>query len=172
MILVVPDQPEPILALTGLYEDWSNFGLRRVRVFGRSWITSEHAFQAAKFFGMDDDHVELIAAAATPSEAKKYGRSRAIAKRPDWDSVSLIVMTLIVLKKFEQHVDLAVQLAATDGKIVEGNAHGDQLWGAVWEYKSVDERYNYPIWATDDHRVLTGKNQLGKVLMLVRKELR
>jgi ribA/ribD-fused uncharacterized protein len=163
---------EPILALAGDYYDWSNFGLRKVHVFGRTWATSEHAFQAAKFFGTDENHVELVAAAATPRDAKKYGRTRSVPIRRGWDGDAMTVITLIVLRKFEQHEDLAAQLVASGGaRIVEGNAHGDRLWGAEWEHKSVDERYTMPIWASEEHRVLTGRNQLGRVLMVVRREL-
>lgn len=161
----------PILQLRGEYADWSNFGLREVRVFGRTWKTSEHAFQAAKFFGTDEEHVETIAAAPTPGKAKRLGNDRAHPKRPDWDSIAPNVMTLIVLRKFEQHVDLASQLVrSAPATIVEGNDHGDDRWGAVWVDAELASHLPLPVWARRD-KWLVGRNQLGKVLMLVRREL-
>ena len=170
-----------ILSLTGPYKDWSNFGLRQVFAFGRIWPTSEHGFQAAKFFGVDDDYLDQIAKAKTPAEAKQLGRTREVPIRPNWDQASMGVMTVFVLRKFEQHQDLRMQLIQSyPSLIVEGNAHGDDIWGAIWEEAPTTEKdsrvrsVSKPrVWARtpDNKSILVGRNQLGQVLMLVRREL-
>ena len=176
----MPDRRPNILELAGDYAAWSNFALRKVRVFGRLWATSEHAFQAAKFFHTDPEQVERIAAARTPGEAKGLGRDRSRRMRSGWDDlVAPSTMTLIVLRKFEQHADLGMQLLASEALIVEGNGHGDRIWGAVWErqtYTSIREGER--VWAREQdgggHEVgrLIGRNQLGVSLMLVRDAMR
>lgn len=176
----MPDRRPNILELAGEYAAWSNFARRKVRVFGRVWLTSEHAFQAAKFFHGDPDHVERIALADTPGKAKGLGRDRTRRIRSGWDDLlAPSVMTLIVMRKFEQHHDLAFQLLASEALIVEGNGHGDRIWGAVWErqtYTSIrdGERVWAREWDDGGHEVgrLIGRNQLGVSLMLVRDALR
>lgn len=70
---------------TGLYGCFTNFSRDPVEIYGRTWMTSEHAFQAMKFHPDNPEIVELIAKAETPSEAAKLGRNKDFPLRKDWD---------------------------------------------------------------------------------------
>lgn len=114
--------------------------------------------------------IEQIVNAPSPREAKRLGSTREVRIRPDWDLVSFGVMTLVVLRKFSQHDDLRAALTASaPAVIVEGNGHGDDLWGAVWvAEQSVARR---TVWNRKGGRALVGRNLLGKALMLARADL-
>ncbi|MGH7133744.1 MAG: NADAR family protein, partial [Phycisphaerales bacterium] len=110
--------------------------------------TVEHAYQAAKT--LDPAERRRIAALPTPAEAKAAGRK--LQMRADWEAVKFTVMETCVREKFTRHTDLREKLLATgDAELQEGNTWGDRVWG-VYQGK--------------------GDNRLGKILMLVRWELR
>ena len=112
-----------------------------------TYPTVEHAFQAAK----TDDRLERerIAGLPTPGAAKRAGRK--VSLRPDWEQVKVGIMVELVRRKFADP-DLAGKLLATgDEELVEGNTWNDRFWGVCRG---------------------TGRNELGKVLMRVRAELR
>ncbi len=67
------------------YGCFSNFSKHRVTIYDRTWMTSEHAFQAAKF-AHSQTHMDLVFNAPTPGQAaNKHGRNRSYPLRPDWD---------------------------------------------------------------------------------------
>ncbi len=133
----------------GRYDFLSNFYPASVSVDGYNFLNSESAYQAFKCNNTADyeQFFEL-----TGDEAKRLGRK--VEMREDWDEVKLSVMEKIVRAKFMQNPHLARYLIATgDSLIVEGNRWHDVFWG-------VDLR-------TDE-----GENNLGKILMKVRSELK
>jgi len=68
------------------YGCFSNFSRHSVTIYGRTWLTSEHAFQAAKFIH-SPQHMDLVFNAPTPGQAaNKHGRNRSYPLRPDWDA--------------------------------------------------------------------------------------
>lgn len=87
----------------------------------------------------------------TPGQAKRLGQKLDIYWM-DWDTRRLEVMEFFVRRKFQDNPDLAEKLLATgDAVLIEGNDWGDKFWGQV-----------------DG----VGENQLGRILMKVREELR
>ncbi|MDE7478548.1 MAG: NADAR family protein, partial [Lachnospiraceae bacterium] len=72
--------------------------------------------------------------------------------RHDWEKVKFDIMYEICKAKFSQNEELREKLIAT-GKVrlEEGNTWGDKIWGTVNG---------------------KGQNNLGKILMRVREELR
>lgn len=171
---------DPILAFVDDYEPFSNFHRGHpVTVFGRTWPTTEHPFQAAKFFGMDERVVDQIHGVVPPGLAKKLGRSRSTPIRPDWDLIAPSVMMLINLHKFTQHDELRALLVGTeDATLVEGNDHRDRTWGAIWERETLSSlREGERTWADErdagGHMTgrLVGKNMLGRTLMILRRDL-
>ena len=91
--------------------------------------------------------------AGSPGEAKHIGAKFPVDK---WDLLKPQVMLRLVRLKFEQP-DLHDLLLATDNlELQEGNRYGDSYWGRV---KTVGGKWH-------------GRNELGKVLMAVRYELR
>ena len=85
-----------------------------------------------------------------PSSAKKLGRR--VQLRSDWENVKYNVMYEIVKAKFTQNLKLKAKLLETDNQhLEEGNTWGDKIWGTVNG---------------------VGENNLGKILMRVREEIR
>lgn len=126
---------------------------------GMEWsmATGEHAFQSAKVsscaWSVEDKITWLnrVESEKTPSKAKYHGNSIEIDPE-HWDSVSLDVMYYITYRKFSEYAGLKKLLLATgDATLIEGNNWGDTYWGQVNG---------------------VGENNLGKVLMQVRSELR
>lgn len=145
------DEPKVITEFQGMYRFLSNFWECPVTLDGFRYRSAEHAYQAAK--ATTRNQALLVAAAFTPGEAKRRGRS--VTVRPDWEQVKDAIMLQIVRAKFSQNQDLKEQLLATDDlPLEEGNYWGDRYWGVC------------PAGSGD------GKNRLGEILMQVRDELR
>lgn len=139
-----------ITRFQGEYRFLSNFWRAQIEVDGRKYETVEHYFQSRKARTGED--AKLIASASSPREAKRLGRR--IKIRGNWEQVKLDVMEKGVHAKFQQHPELARKLVATgDVLLEEGNRWGDTFWGV-------------------DSRTGIGGNNLGKILMLVREELK
>lgn len=133
----------------------SNFAPSPFALGGDVWPTVEHAFQAKKTWDSNDRRI--IKGATTPGKAKRLGRK--VVMRDDWEFEKVHVMLKLVRKKFEQNHDLAEKLIATGtATLIEGNNWHDNFWGDCSCIKGVC--------------LLTGQNMLGKILMLVREELR
>jgi N-glycosidase YbiA len=138
--------------VTDPYGCFSNFSLHSVHLHGYLWPTSEHFYQAQKYQGIDQAVCDQIRQASTPEQAAALGRSLLAPLRPDWDHVKSQIMYQVVREKFVTHIDIqAILLATGDTRIVE-NSPRDAYWGCGLDGK--------------------GQNQLGKILMQVRQELR
>ncbi|HTH72286.1 MAG TPA: NADAR family protein [Candidatus Pristimantibacillus sp.] len=118
--------------------------------------TSEHAYQSAKF--VDPEAQYLIASLETGKEAKRAAHrleEQGAVLRADWDVAKAGIMLTIVRDKFTRNADIAEMLLATGNEeLVEGNPWGDRFWG-------VD-----PVGSRN------GLNHMGKILMIVRDELK
>lgn len=126
----------------------SNFYPAAVTLEGTEYPTVEHAYQAAKT--TDLSIRRMIRRAATPGDAKRLGKTLVI--RPEWHKVRLEIMEQLVREKFTRHVELKRRLYLTGHEeLIEGNMWGDCFWGVCGG---------------------KGENQLGKILMKVREELR
>lgn len=140
-------QHERISGFSGPYRFLSNFYPAKVHLRGVEYLSSEHAYQAAK--SKDPAVRETVRSLPTPSAAKTYGKT--ILLRPDWEQRKVRIMRQIVLDKFTRNPELGQQLIETgDRELVETNHWGDQFWGVC---RGI------------------GKNQLGRILMDVRHEL-
>jgi len=77
--------------------------------------------------------------------------SHKIKVRDDWYNISISAMYITLKEKFTQNPALKEKLLATgDSYLEEGNTWNDKFWGVSYG---------------------VGENYLGKLLMLVRKEL-
>lgn len=132
---------------SGEYRYLSNFHPSPIVVEGVEYATVEHAYQSAK--AMDAEDKAAIATARTPGKAKRM--SRKVVHRSDWDQVKVEVMERLVRAKFKTHADLRSKLLATGvAVLIEGNNWNDRFWGICQGQ---------------------GKNQLGQILMRIRREL-
>lgn len=131
----------------GKYYFLSNFYSSNVEYEGLIYLNNESAFQSAKLKEVKDRE-EFCS--LDPSTAKRKGRH--VKLREDWEEVKYNIMHDIVYAKFSQNLDLKKKLLATEGEYLEeGNSWGDKIWGTVNGI---------------------GENNLGKILMQVREELR
>lgn len=139
-----------ITQFRGEYNFLSNFCPALTMYDGHLYSTSEHAFVAAKT--LDLDIRARVSEIPTSGRAKKFGRS--LALRPDWELVKISIMHQIVRDKFIRNPGLREKLLATgEHELIEGNGWGDDFWGV-------------------DMKSRRGANHLGKILMLVREELK
>jgi ribA/ribD-fused uncharacterized protein len=144
-------------AFGGLYRFLSNFYPSPIVVSvtpyrNEQFPTVEHAYHYLKI--PDDCPIpswwERIRTAPSPSVAKAIGRR--CPCRPDWDVVKLAVMERLLRLKFAPGSSLATALLSTGTEeLIEGNTWGDHFWGVCNGQ---------------------GENHLGKLLMLIRADLR
>ena len=138
----------------GEYAYLSNFAHRPIVIKGKTWVTVEHIFQAAKT--LDEDMREQIRLAPTPRIAKQMGRKVHI--RSNWEQIKQDVMLKSVRLKFKQYPGLEEHLLSTkDAVLIEGNRWHDNIWGDCYCPKCQE---------------IKGENLLGKILMQVRDELK
>ncbi len=133
----------------GEYGFLSNFSTAVITMDdGITYPTTEHAFQAYKTLDLEER--KRIAALATPTESKAAGRTIK-GFRKDWSKVSISVMEQCLRKKFALPHLRAKLLATGDQELIEGNTWGDKFWGVC-----------------DGE----GQNNLGKLLMKIRQEIK
>ncbi len=133
---------------SGEYRFLSNFWKVPVQYDGQWYPSTEHAYQAAKT--SDLSLRAAIRRAPHPADAKKLGRR--VTLRGDWEDIKIQVMDDLLKQKFSYGSDLARQLVATGtAELIEGNHWNDTFWGVC---RGV------------------GKNNLGKILMRIRANLK
>lgn len=137
-----------------IYSCFSNFYPCEVQYDGLTYKSSEAAWQSLKTL---DYEIRKEFVNLSPASAKKRGRR--VKLRADWEDVKYPLMIDICYAKFLQNVDIKRVLLSTGDEILEEDTTGwhDNEWGncSCYACKNIE-----------------GKNLLGKVLMVVRKELR
>lgn len=115
---------------------------------GIKFRSSESLFQACKACN-NEDFMKFIN--LNGYEAKKLGRS--IKLRKDWNDIRINVMYEILKLKFNNKELRNKLLETGNEELIEGNYWNDKFWGiSLKDYK--------------------GDNNLGKLLMRIRKEIR
>lgn len=136
-----------IESFDGEFRFLSNFWPSKVHFEGMEFNSVEHAYQAAKT--LDHDLRMKIRNLKTANDAKKAGKR--VDLRADWENVKLSIMLGLLREKFAIP-ELRQQLLDTgNAELIEGNWWGDTYWGVCRG---------------------RGSNHLGKLLMLVRKEIK
>lgn len=136
-----------IKGFQGDYRFLSNFYPCQVYWNGHTYASSEAAYQSSKAI---DKETESKFTSLNPRQARSHGRS--IPIREDWEKEKLNVMYRLLRKKFTQNKVLGIRLLDTgEAHLEETNYWHDTFWGV---YNGV------------------GENHLGRLLMLVRDELR
>lgn len=115
--------------------------------------TVEHGYQASKSL---DSKIrrEFLEEDLTPGGAKSRGNL--LSLRPDWDTVRLPIMEILVRQKFLDRSYLGRLLSTEQLELVEGNYWHDQFWGNC---------------TCPKHVAVEGENHLGKILMKIRAEM-
>ena len=132
----------------GDYAFLSNFATTAFRYEGILYTSVEAAFQAAK---TDDRELKRRLAQYSPAEAKRYGRK--IKLKSNWNTVRVPIMKDLLRLKFSSDLfgHRQALLNTGDAYLEEGNNHNDTFWGTCNG---------------------EGENQLGKLLMEIRDELK
>jgi len=160
------------------YGCFSNFSRHEVTIYGRTWKTSEHAFQAMKFAG-HPEVVQRVWEAETPRDAANLGRDRSLPLRKDWDQrpsmgieiaqpedlvvrpvpaeplferVKDVIMYEVCFAKFHGNEEIRKVLLGTGDEPLIEDTTDDLYWG--WGAEHI------------------GENKLGRILMAVRSTLR
>src|SRR5580698_6903386 len=136
----MPDAAEPIsvarkaprmaircYSTKGAYGAFSNFAAFPFALQGCTWPTSEHYFQAQKFF--DQAYGEPIRLVASPMIAARMGRSRAVPIREDWEAVQDEVMRTALRAKFASHAQLQQLLLGSGTEELVEATTTDLYWG-------------------------------------------
>jgi ribA/ribD-fused uncharacterized protein len=145
-------ESQPITSFRVEFDFLSNFYPHPVDIEGETYPTNEHAFQALKT--LDPDELRKVRNAATPAAAKRLGKK--VTLREGWDELRFTVMEEVVRAKFADS-ELADRLLATGAReLIEGNTWRDTTWGCI----------------RDKNGQWKGRNELGKILMRVREDLR
>jgi ribA/ribD-fused uncharacterized protein len=147
------EMTDAIGRFAGPHRFFSNFYPSPFTLDDVLYPTNEHFFNAMKT--EDLDARAYIAAAPTPAEAKRRGRSCQL--RPNWDqTVRYGVMRVGLREKFSDP-ELRRQLLDTGvQELVEGNDWHDTHWGVCHCARHAG----------------AGDNHLGRLLMELRAQLR
>lgn len=132
------------------YGCFSNFSHHGFELDGKWWMTSEHHFQAQKFYGTE--YAEIIRLLDNPMKAAEMGRNPNLPLREDWEEVKDDIMRKAVYAKFSQNIELKNILLNTDSEYIVENTSNDYYWGC----------------GTNG----SGKNMLGIILMEIREKLK
>jgi len=146
---------------------------------GKLYATSEHLYQSLKFdyIGAPErslEYAEIIRKINTPNKARilalmkcsggykwrtdlndpirQYRDEHGVTIRSNWNELRLAVMLHVLRIKFSQNKHAKHALLATGSKLIVENSPRDSFWGV----------------GADG----CGKNNLGRLLMQVRRELR
>lgn len=140
----------------GEYRWLSNFHLIPIEFAGLVYPSTENAYQAAK---SEDNEIRKQFTDISPKEARKLGQTIKISD--NWDVIKTSIMHLVNAIKFsvkrDDNIDIRDKLLATgDKELVEGNWWHCQEWGVCHCEKCGG----------------VGKNNLGKILMRTRDNIR
>ena len=143
------EKEAPILFYEKEYYMFSNFAAFKVNYNGRLWMTSEHAYQAAKFD--DEAIIDAIFEAPSPYDAKLLAHGNENKVRKNWSEIKLTVMENILRAKLGDHSYIYEKLLSTGDREIIENSPIDAYWGTGKDGK--------------------GENHLGKLWMRLRKEM-
>ena len=122
------------------------------RLVEPKWATVEHYYQAHKFQGTKFEYLMAeIQAAPTPELAAKIGRDPAHQPHPEWDLNKCAVMYSAIWQKFSHHLEIQQVLLETGSAEIVEDSPVDYFWGCGSDR--------------------SGQNQLGQILMQVRRDL-
>ena len=131
---------------------FSNFSSFAVRWKGKLWLTSEHAYQAAHFFKTAPNLVQQIATATSAHVAFKLAKTNTAKAPANWELIKSGIMEDILRHKLRQHPYVKYKLMQTGRRKIVEDSFRDSFWG----------------WGPDKK----GRNELGKLWMKLRDELR
>ncbi len=144
------EDDENVYFFTSAFYAFDNFSAHTVEIWGRTFPTSEHAYQWKKFEFTEPELADKILNARSTVLVKQLAHSTR-NRDPEWKKKDLGIMHEIISAKAAQHVDVKKLLLSTESKNIIENSPYDSFWGCGPDGK--------------------GQNNLGKIWMKVRGEL-
>lgn len=141
---------EKILFYEREYYTFSNFSSFMLEWKGVLYMTSEHAYHTEKF--TDPEIIEKVKNARSAHDAFQISREYEDKVRPDWLDIRVNVMEDIIRAKVSQHPYVKEKLIESGDREIIEDSWRDDFWG----------------WGPNKD----GQNQLGKIWMKVRKEIK
>lgn len=147
----------------GRFRFLSNFYPCKIEHKGITYPSVEHYYVAMKVTEMQlidgkyytaADFREMLPKVKEPGDVKKLGQR--IKVRKDWDEKKFGFMEWGVREKFKDDYLAELLLSTGEQDLIEGNWWHDIYWGVCTCNKCADK----------------GENNLGKILMTVREELK
>lgn len=162
------------------YGGFSNFSCRHgVRIYGHDWRTSEHAYQAMKFYPHRLDIVWAVKRCTTPGQAATMGRNRALPLSKTWD---LRIHETALAARLPDHAALQVN-DGHDGEPLLHRTKDVIMYEVVYAKASQHPDLRALLLGTGDERIVEasfkdaywgwgkddqGKNKLGRIFMAIR----
>ena len=130
--------------------DWlSNFSDVDVILDGITFKSVEHAYQSAK---SEDKNWKNFCSDYSNSAGKIKKESHSIIIKENWEDIRVSIMFSLLVQKFNTEPYKTKLIETGEVYIQEGNNWNDKFWGFCF-------KTNY------------GKNNLGKLIMVVRNDL-
>lgn len=164
---------------------FSNFSRHQVTIYGRTWRTSEHAFQAMKFHPHRPDLVAHVWEQTSPGLAARVGRDTSLPLRADWNAApdpvtwesfkhipqpdDMINRQGVTAEPLFARVKDVIMFEVVKAKFEQHTDLGKALLGTGTQV-IVEAAMPDPYWGWGASKV--GENKLGRILMAVRHTLR
>ena len=142
---------DAVYFFTTAFHPLDNFSAHAVRIWGKRFLTSEHAYQWKKISGSHPEIAEEIFNADSSDIVKNISMLHNNKVVPSWHEKKVQIMEEILRKKAEQHEDVREVLAKSGTRKIIENSPVDAFWGVGADGK--------------------GKNTIGKLWMKIRDEL-
>jgi ribA/ribD-fused uncharacterized protein len=144
----------------GEYRNFSNMAEYPIQIEEKKYPTVEHYYQAMKAQEFDPEMEEKIRLTPSTKAVKTLGDNIKNFIKEVWDSKQLEIMKRGVRAKFIQHPELMKQLQDTGDKQIGNSDARDSFWG-IGTSENTEKSKDSSKWK--------GQNQLGKLLMEIRK---
>jgi ribA/ribD-fused uncharacterized protein len=139
----------------GFYERefycFSNFSSFQVKWKGILWPTSEHAYQASRFMGKNQNAVNKISKARSADASFKLAQKYLGTNFDTYGDIDIKDMESICRAKLNQNPYVMHKLLQTSKRKIVEDSPKDSFWG----------------WGPDRK----GRNELGKIWMKLRQEV-
>ena len=119
---------------------------------GRKYPTVEHAYQAYKFYETSPAVAEEIFGCLSAYDAQRIAHEHEAEMRPDWHEIKVALMEKLLRAKLAQNPYVLKKLLQTEDHLICEESPKDSFWGIGPDR--------------------TGRNELGKLWMKLRAELR
>jgi ribA/ribD-fused uncharacterized protein len=136
---------------TPTYYALDNFSAYVVKIWGKKFQTSEHAYQWKKYADFNPGIADRIFSAGSPSEVKEISDANKAKVDPAFHERKFEIMEEILRAKTLQHEKVQKLLRATGSKEIIENSPTDAVWGIGPEGN--------------------GQNMLGTIWMKIRRDL-